>query len=116
MGLLEINLNKDGNCMVVSLNGRLDATSSEKLSNELTESIDQGERKIILACDDLEYISSAGLRVLLMAVKDLNARAGNLVIANASSTVRSVIEMTGFQRFLKLYDSIDIAKGELNLS
>lgn len=89
---LEIKKELNDTVLTVSTIGRINSITAGELENTLKESYDSVS-KIILDFKDLEYISSAGLRVVLAAYK---AMTGNLVVRNSSKGVMEVFEMTGF--------------------
>lgn len=84
----------------VAVEGRLDTVTAPQLEAELKQSIGDSE-KLILDFAKLEYISSAGLRVMLVAQKAMKKR-GELVIRNVSGAVAEVFEITGFSEFLTI--------------
>ena len=97
---MTVNKNLDGTTLTVEIIGRLDTTTAPKLEAELKTSID-GINKLVLDFAQLEYISSAGLRVLLKSQKTM-MKQGEMIIINASETVREVFELTGFMDILTL--------------
>lgn len=98
--MLDIKKTADGGSLTLLLVGRLDTTTAPNLERELVASID-GVTELVWDMSDLEYISSAGLRVLLSAQKRMN-RQGDMVVRNVSETVREVFDMTGFSDFLTI--------------
>lgn len=84
--------------LTVILEGRLDTTTSPQLESELKDSID-GVSSLIIDMAKLEYISSAGLRVLLATQKTMNKQ-GTMVVRNVNETVMEVFEITGFADIL----------------
>lgn len=92
---MEIKLHEDGSKLIVELIGRLDTLTAPELAQAL-ENKNPSEMVIDLA--QLEYISSAGLRVLLTAQKKVDEREGSLVIKNPNPVVRNVFKITGFDR------------------
>ena len=91
---MEINKQADGGKLTLALNGRLDTMTSPDLEAVLKESLD-GVTELVFDCSDLEYISSAGLRVLLGAQKVMNG-SGKMLIRNVNEPVMEVFEVTGF--------------------
>jgi anti-sigma B factor antagonist len=85
----------------VLLDGRLDTTTSPKLQEELMPVFDEAN-VVVLDCAKLAYISSAGLRILLMAQKMANAKKVVLKLRSVSSDVMEVFEMTGFSTMLAI--------------
>ena len=97
---MTLNTNLDGTTLTIEIIGRLDTTTAPQLDEEITASIG-GINKLVLDFGQLEYISSAGLRVLLKSQKAMS-RQGKMVIVNASETIREVFELTGFMDILTL--------------
>ena len=90
----------EGTSLSIALKGRLDTTTSPQLEQELHPDIDSAT-DLVFDLKDLEYISSAGLRVLLSAQKIMNKQ-GTMTIRNASSDVMDVFEVTGFVDILNI--------------
>jgi anti-sigma B factor antagonist len=95
-----INKKRDGSALVVALEGRLDTTTAPELEQELKSSLD-GITDLTLDMTNLDYISSAGLRVLLSAHK-IMLKQGKMKVTNASEIVREVFEVTGFSDILTI--------------
>ena len=95
---IEKNLNEKN--LVVALEGRLDTTTAPQREEELKNSLD-GVTELVLDLGALEYISSAGLRVLLSAYKTMRGQ-GSMKITNANELVQEVFEVTGFSDFLPI--------------
>lgn len=97
---MTINHSLDGEKLKVELTGRLDTTTSPQLEALLAEN-----RPVSEVCFDfsgLEYISSAGLRVLLSEQKYINSVSGKMVICNVKDMVMEVFEITGFVDLLTI--------------
>ena len=90
----------NGTTLAMKLEGRLDTTTSPKLEEELRGSVD-GITSLVIDFEKLEYISSAGLRVLLAMQKIMN-RQGQVLLKNVSETVMEVFEVTGFSDILTI--------------
>ena len=86
--------------LTVKVTGRMDTITAPQLENELKENID-GAEKLILDFEALEYISSAGLRVLLMAQKAMNKQ-GEMVVKNVNEDIAEIFEITGFADMLTI--------------
>lgn len=91
---MKINRSSDGTTLRISLEGRLDTVTSPQLEAELKQSIGNS-KKLVLDFEKLEYLSSAGLRVLLSAQKVMNKQ-GEMVIHHVNETVMEIFEVTGF--------------------
>ena len=96
---MEINKTINDGKMNISLVGRLDTTTAPELENELTL---DGINELVLDFTDLDYVSSAGLRVILGAQKAMNKNSGTLVIRNVKPEIMEVFEMTGFSDILTI--------------
>ena len=92
--------NENGKELEIMLEGRLDTVTSPMLESELKNSLD-GIEKLVLDLKDLQYISSAGLRVLLSAQKIMNKQ-GSMVVRNASDDVKEIFDVTGFSDILTI--------------
>lgn len=97
--------------LVVALSGRLDATSAEPFQQQLIEHIESGEDSLLLDLAELEYVSSAGLRALLVAARRLQEREGRLQVCGARGEVRDVLQMTGFDNFVAVHVDRETALG-----
>lgn len=92
--MLNIEKKLDGKTLTVALEGRLDTTTAPQLEAELKAAMD-GADSLILDFEKLEYISSAGLRVLLSAQK-IMAKKGGMKILHVSDVIMEIFEVTGF--------------------
>ena len=97
---MEIIKNIDGSKCTISVKGRLDTTTAPQLEAELKSSLDN-VNELVIDLADLEYISSAGLRVLLAAQKVMNAQ-GEMKVTNTKPEVLEVFEITGFTDILTI--------------
>lgn len=97
---MTINQTRDGGKLTVKLEGRLDTTTAPQLEGELRTAVD-GVTELEFDFTKLEYISSAGLRVLLAAQKVMNKQ-GGMVIRNANSDLMDIFEVTGFVDILHI--------------
>ena len=98
---MEIKKELDGSKLVVTLSGRLDTTTAPDFEKELKSSLD-GVKELTLDFAGLDYISSAGLRVLLSAQKLMNAAGGTMKIVGANDIVKEIFDVTGFSDILTI--------------
>ncbi len=98
--MLNIEKQSNGKELSFVLEGRLDTTTAPQLEGEVKESL-EGVESLIMDMTKLEYISSAGLRVLLSAQKIMNKQ-GSMVVRNASDEVKEIFEVTGFSDILTI--------------
>ena len=90
----------NGTALTIALDGRLDTVTAPELTAELNQSL-KGAESLTMDFSKLEYISSAGLRVLLSAHRGMSAK-GGMKVTNASELVREVFEVTGFSDILTI--------------
>ena len=91
---MTIEKNLNGTELTVTITGRLDTTTAPQLEAELKQNVN-GVEKLVLDFAKLEYLSSAGLRVLLAAQKVMNKQ-GEMIIKNVNETINEIFEVTGF--------------------
>ncbi len=97
---MNIVKNQNGSALTIGLEGRLDTTTSPQLENDLRTSMN-GITELILDMNKLDYISSAGLRVLLSAQKVMNKQ-GKMVIRNVKPEIMEIFDVTGFVDILNI--------------
>ncbi len=93
--MLIVNKNEEGSKLTLSLEGRLDMLTTDILENALDGALDQVE-ELVMDLKDLEYISSAGLRIFLKAEQAVEEKNGTMKIINLSDDVHEIFEITGF--------------------
>ena len=98
--MLNIEKKNNGTELTVALAGRLDTTTAPELESALKASVD-GVTTLVLDMEALDYISSAGLRVLLSAQKVMN-RQGEMKVIHANESVMEIFEVTGFSDILNI--------------
>lgn len=97
---MEINKKLKEEVLSIELVGRLDTTTAPELETELKSSL-EGVKELVIDLKDLDYISSAGLRVLLFAQKTMNNQ-GTMKVTNAKPEIMEVFEITGFTDILTI--------------
>ncbi len=100
---MEINQTNIDNVPIVSVSGRIDGTTYKDLETLLNELIDQNKSEIILDLEEVVYISSVGLRVLLSALKKVRPNKGDVKLVSLQPFVREVFEITGFTKLFSVY-------------
>ena len=98
--MLNIEKVAEGTSLTVKLEGRLDTTTSPQLEGELGSKLD-GVKELVFDLEKLEYISSAGLRVLLSAQKVMNNQ-GSMVVKNSIEEIREIFDVTGLSDILTI--------------
>ena len=98
---MEIKQTKDGNKLAIALSGRLDTTTAPQLEEALVSALD-GVTDLVFDFGQIEYISSAGLRILLNTQKKISAAGGSMKLVGVNDVVREVFEVTGFINILTI--------------
>lgn len=97
---MEIIKNQEGNTLTIAIEGRLDTMTAPSFESELSDSI-KDITSLVLDFSKLEYVSSAGLRVILSAQKTMNTQ-GEMKITNVNEEIMDVFEITGFADILTI--------------
>lgn len=100
---MDININRSGQVEIMELKGRLDSNTSKDLDEAFSKLFINGVYNILLDLSGLEYISSAGLRILLMAVKTINKNEGRLALCSMNEFVKEIFEIAGFTPLFQVY-------------
>ena len=98
--MLNITKNANDDKLTVALEGRLDTMTAPDLEKDLKDSLD-GVKELVMDFEKLDYISSAGLRLLLSAQKRMNAQ-GEMKITGVNETILEIFEITGFSEILTI--------------
>jgi anti-sigma B factor antagonist len=102
MELIEKNT---GKCVIIGIKGRLDTINYNILEKRLTELLDQNVSKILVNCSQMDYVSSSGLRILLMALKRITMVKGKFVLCSLQENIREIFEISGFTTIFEIYPS-----------
>jgi anti-sigma B factor antagonist len=107
--LMEIIEEKQSGINIFRLNGRLDSNTSQGFEQKLFEAISDGTKSMVVDFKDLDYISSAGLRVILKATKAIKREDGRIMLCSMQDYVKEVFEIAGFDSFLPIVATMDEA-------
>ncbi len=100
MNLKEI---KNDKAVIIEIDGRLDTTNFSKLENEIMKHVDNGQIKFVIDCTAMDYVSSSGLRVFLMALKKVKALDGKFLLCGLQENIREIFEISGFTTIFDIY-------------
>lgn len=106
---MELNTRKENNVLIVGLKGRMDAVTAPEFDRQFAAWLSEGEKAFILNFSALEYISSAGLRSILSASKQLKANGGRSLFTGLTGPVKEVFELSGFYAIFDMCDSEEAA-------
>ena len=106
-----MEITEEGRADVVILRviGKLDASTAKALEDRILPLIASGRSKLVVELSQLDYISSAGLRIFLLAAKRMDEAKGKIILCSLKDSVRQVFEIAGFSSFLNLAGSIEEA-------
>jgi len=106
---MDISEAKQGEASILALSGRLDAVTSKAFEEKVHAAIESGARRLVVDLARLEYVSSSGLRVLLLAAKQLRGMDGDIRLCSLQDHVQQVFDLAGFSSILSIYGSRDEA-------
>jgi len=94
---------------IYRLKGRLDSNTSQDLEDKLFQVISDGSKKIIVDFENLDYISSAGLRIIFKVKKAILREDGRIILCSMQKYVKNVFQVTGVDPFVQILDTMDEA-------
>ncbi len=101
---MEITTVKEKSTLIIKVTGRMDAATAPQFEKSIGDLMGRGESSFHIDFSGLDYISSAGLRSLLLAAKQLKARKGELEISGVKGPVREVFKISGFYSLFKIME------------
>lgn len=110
---MSLSSEKVGDVLVLAPAGQINSGNAAAVESELLAKLEQGESRLVLDLAHLDYISSAGLRVVLMLAKRIKERAGALVVCGMQPHVREVFDISGFLAILTVTDDRNAALAKL---
>lgn len=102
---MNIKLEKTGNFSILRIKGRVDTVQSPVLENEVNRIFESGEKNLIFNCGAMNYISSSGLRVFLVAQKKAKAINGKLYLCEMQPAIQEIFRISGFSNLFKIFDT-----------
>jgi anti-sigma B factor antagonist len=103
---MDVNVKTLNDILIICVEGNIDSKTSPELQQKIVEAT-LDANKIIIDMSKVEFVSSAGLRVLLMVYRQIKTNNGTVVLVGVSEEIKEVMSMTGFINFFKLYESLD---------
>lgn len=107
--MLEVTSYTRDGVLVIVISGKIDSTASKELEKQLMPLIDANQLGLILDCSAIPYISSAGLRLFLMAAKKVKAQNGLIYLSGLQETMLDVFEISGFTKLFEIHPSVELA-------
>jgi anti-anti-sigma factor len=106
---MEIKDKQADGVTVLTLAGSIDAMTAPKITEYIQGQVAKGNIKLVADMSGVDYTSSAGLRVLLGAIKETRAQSGDLRLTGVQPDVQKVLNLSGFTNILKLFDTLEAA-------
>ena len=110
---MEITQKEENGVVFIAISGRLDADSSPEADKVVKEVLEGPADRLLFDLGALEYLSSAGLRVLLSAAKEMKRRGGKIVLCALNAFVKEIFEVSGFQSLIDITDSVEAGVAKL---
>jgi anti-anti-sigma factor len=104
---VELSESSDGAVTVIAVKGRLDSATAPALDERLSRTLAAPSRRLLIELSQLEYISSAGFRILLLATRQADASDGRIVLAGVSGKVRDLFDLGGFLDMFRICGTRD---------
>ncbi|NGX61372.1 MAG: putative anti-sigma factor antagonist BtrV [Chlamydiae bacterium] len=101
---MELREEKSGKAVIFFLKGRLDSTSSPEVEKRILEVIGEAIKHILLDFSALDYISSAGIRILVHCHKELEKKGGEIFLVSVPKPIENVLYITGFLPYFKIFE------------
>lgn len=106
---MRIDFRKDDGILIISVDGRIDTLSAPEFQNRMEELMEREETNVILNLEKLQYVSSAGLRAVLVSAKKAAASGKKLSCCSLQEMVRKVFDISGFTGIIPVFDSLEDA-------
>jgi anti-anti-sigma factor len=111
---MEIIQKEENGIVFIEIKGRLDADSSPEAEKVVKEALKDQTTRVLFNLSSLEYLSSAGLRVLLGAAKEMRRKDGKIVLCDLNEFVKEIFEVSGFQSLIPIADTVESGIKELS--
>lgn len=107
---MEITHQNKDNYSIVKIAGRLDTTNYQELEKALNGLLEENRINLILNCEELDYVSSSGLRVFLMFLKKVKSLNGKFIICNMQENIKEIFQISGFTSIFEIHDDLAAAE------
>ena len=102
---MELETERQGDTLIAKTDGRVDGANAREIQSALEAAIDDNTSAVILDMERLSYISSAGLRVILLTAKSLQGRNAKFAVCSLSESIQEVFEISGFDKIISIHPS-----------
>ena len=102
---MEISAERGGGAVIARANGRIDSSNSREFHSSLEAVITKDDPAVVLDFEDVSYISSAGMRVILITAKSLQSGGMKFVLCSMNESIREVFKISGFDKIIPIHGS-----------
>ncbi|MCE2512668.1 MAG: STAS domain-containing protein [Acidimicrobiia bacterium] len=102
---MEISAEREGGVVLAKANGRIDSSNSREFHSGLEAVITDDDSAVVLNFEDVSYISSAGMRVILLSAKSLQSSGTKFVLCSMNESIREVFKISGFDKIIPIHGS-----------
>lgn len=102
---MDVTPERDGATLILKADGRIDGTNATQFQDNLKQHIADGDTAVVLDFEELSYISSAGLRVILLTAKDMQSAKIKFAVCSLSKPVKDVFTISGFDQIIDIHDT-----------
>ena len=113
---MNISTGRQGAVLIAWAEGHVDGSNAQQFHEALESVLNADDRVMALDLSGLTYVSSAGLRIVLLVAKTLQQRRGRLIVCSPPKAVRELFQISGFDKIVAMRESCDEAVAELNTS
>ena len=106
---IDVKWRREGDIAIASLLGRIDSASADRFLALAEEGLEPGDRALLLDCERVSYLSSAGLRVCLILARKFSAPGQGIAMCSLSALNREVVAVSGFDELISVHDSVENA-------
>ena len=103
---MEIKVTQEKQLAIVAITGSVDSLTSGEVTRSLSQQIEAGKKRVIVDLSQVDFLGSAGLRVILAGLKESRQQGGDLSLAGAQPGVEKILKMSGFTNILKAYATV----------
>jgi len=108
---MNLNITEINNFTVAHIEGRIDTITAPDFENGIMKLMSEGISKLIFDCIKLDYVSSSGLRVFLIAQKKISTNKGQLKVCCLQPSIKEIFDISGFSQIFTIEDTIESASG-----
>lgn len=105
---MKVDFKTQNNILIIKVNGSIDSNTAPEIQEKIFEA-SADSKNVIIDLSEVDFVSSAGLRVILMIYRQIKSKDGKVVLVGVSEEIRDVMTVTGFANFFEMVDSIENA-------